>query len=234
MLRISKIKIYKKINNSIIHHPIGIFMKVCPSCEAENEDQYIYCIGCHKPLPKQTHLENLKSLTVHEIKKRNFRKALNYLDSILKLNIGDKEAWFLKGIAMNNLGAGKEARECFKSSGVDYREKTCGSCLGSGKCMSCGQTGICYMCKGRRKCAMCVGTGECQVCGGKGCKICKDTGNCVRCKGTGKCIYCDETGTCPDCHGHKRCGFCGGTGKSLQIRVESVPKNVREYLKLKK
>jgi hypothetical protein len=47
-------------------------------------------------------------------------------------------------------------------------------------------------------------------------------------------VYCDNSGICPDCRGHKNCGFCGGTGMSLEIRVESVPKSVRQYLKLKK
>ena len=209
-------------------------MKVCPKCEAENEEKYIYCVSCHKPLPKQTHLENLMSLGLHEIRKHNFRAAVNYLDSILKLNIGNKEAWFLKGIALNNLGAGPEARTCFKSAGVVLREKTCQNCLGSRKCLSCEQTGICFMCRGRRKCTMCGGNGQCHHCGGVGCKMCKDSGNCIRCKGDGGCSYCESTGTCPDCHGHKNCGFCGGTGKSIEINVDSVPKNVRQFLKLKK
>lgn len=213
---------------------MGNFMKVCPRCETENEDQYIYCIGCHKPLPKQSRLDSLKSNAVHEIQKRNFRKALVHLDSILKMNIGDKEAWFLKGIVMTNLGAGEEARMSFKSSGITIREKGCEQCLGSKKCMSCSETGVCYMCKGRRKCPMCKGQGACHNCGGVGCRMCKDTGKCVRCKGTGECSYCDSSGVCPDCNGLKTCGFCGGTGKKVQINVGSVPPNLRPYLKLKK
>jgi hypothetical protein len=229
-------KIMTTIRKLIIVKSISLLliMKICPACETENEDQYIFCIGCRKPMPKQSHLENLMTLGLHEIKKKNFRKAVNYFDSILKLNIGDKEAWFLKGIALNNLKAGKEARECFKSAGVIYREQTCQACMGSKKCMSCDQTGVCYMCKGRRRCSMCRGTGECHVCGGVGCKMCRGTGNCVRCKGSGKCPYCEATGTCPDCNGIKLCGYCGGTGKSMEIKVDSVPKNVREFLKLKK
>ena len=208
-------------------------MKICPNCEAENKDQYIYCISCHKPLPKQTHLENLMTTGTHELKNRNFRKAITYFDQILQLNIGDKEAWFLKGIAMSNLGIGTEARDCFRSSGVSYRESTCKDCLGSGNCMSCSQSGICYMCRGRRKCAMCGGTGNCSNCDGEGCKVCNNTGKCVRCKGGGECVYCDSSGSCPDCHGRQSCGKCGGTGKALTIEVDSVPKELRKYLKLK-
>jgi hypothetical protein len=39
---------------------------------------------------------------------------------------------------------------------------------------------------------------------------------------------------CPDCRGHKSCGFCGGTGKALEILVSSVPFEMQKYLKLKK
>jgi hypothetical protein len=225
---------YEKFNNQKIYHPIGIAMKICPRCEAENEDQYIYCIGCHKPLPKQSRMDNLMSQAVHEMKNRNFRKAVVHLDAMLKLNVGDKEAWLLKGIALSNLGAGGEARECFKSSGVMIRERTCQDCIGSGKCMSCNQTGVCYMCKGRRRCPMCGGSGDCHHCGGIGCKVCKDTGHCVRCKGSRECIYCESSGVCPDCRGLKSCGICGGTGRALQIQVESVPSSMRKYLKLKR
>ncbi len=213
---------------------IGMNMRICPQCESENEDKYIFCINCHKPLPKQSHLESLMTMAVHELQKSNFRKAMTYLDQILKLNIGDKDAWFLKGITMSNLGAGKEARTCFKSAGVRLREKTCQPCLGSGKCMSCGQSGVCYMCKGRHKCAMCGGSGTCHNCDGAGCKMCKDTGKCIRCKGTCECVYCSGSGICPDCHGLRSCGFCGGTGRALEIQVESVPVSVRKFLKLKK
>jgi len=106
-------------------------MKICPHCEAKNKDQYLYCIGCNKPLPKQSHLDNLMSLALKEIDQGNYRKAVTYLSSILKLNIGNKEAWFLKGIAMSNLGVGGEARDCFRASGVDIREKTCSHCMAS-------------------------------------------------------------------------------------------------------
>ena len=209
-------------------------MKVCPLCDAENEDQYIYCIGCHKPLPKRSKLDSLMSQALHEIENRNFRKALVHLDAILKLNIGDKEAWFLKGITLTNLNAGKEARDSFHSAGVRIREKSCDQCLSSGKCMNCNQTGVCYMCRGRRKCPLCRGSGDCHGCNGIGCKMCKNTGKCVRCKGEGGCIYCDSTGVCPDCHGRKVCGACGGTGKAIEINVDSVPDNLRKYLRLKK
>jgi len=209
-------------------------MKVCPKCETENEDQYIYCIGCHKPLPKQTHLDNLMSMALHEIRKKNFRKAVTHLDTMLKLNIGDKDAWLLKGIALTNLGAGEEARTCFRSSGIRIREKTCQQCLGSKNCMSCSQSGICYMCHGRRKCPLCGGTGNCHSCNGDGCRMCNQRGSCIRCKGTGECIYCEGSGVCPDCRGHKTCGFCGGTGRALEIRVDSVPAHMRKYLELKK
>ncbi len=209
-------------------------MKICPRCEAENEDQYIYCIGCHKPLPKQSRLDNLMSQAVHEIKNKNYRQALKHLDAILKLNIGDKDAWFLKGIVATNLGLGQDARDCFKSSGVKIRERTCRQCMGSSKCMSCGQTGVCFMCRGRRKCPMCGGSGNCLHCGGYGCKVCKDKGDCLRCKGTGGCVYCDSSGVCPDCQGSKKCGFCGGTGRAVEIQVESVSPSMRKYLELKK
>jgi hypothetical protein len=209
-------------------------MKICPRCEVENEDQYIYCIGCHKPLPKQSRLDNLMSQAVHDIKNHNFRSAVKHLDSMLKLNVGDKNAWLLKGIALSNLGAGSEARDCYKSSGVKLRERTCKNCLGSAKCMSCGQTGMCFMCKGRRRCPMCGGSGVCQHCGGYGCKVCNNTRDCIRCKGSGECIYCENSGVCPDCRGLKTCGYCGGTGRALEILVESVPLEMRKYLKLKK
>ncbi len=209
-------------------------MKICPICQTENEDQYIYCIGCHKPLPKQSRLDGLMNQAERSIEKREFRKAVNYLDQILKLNIGNKSAWLLKGIALSNLGAGAEARTCYKSSGVQIRERSCVQCMGSGKCMSCGQTGICYMCKSRRRCPMCRGTGSCHQCNGIGCKMCKDTGTCIRCKGSGECVYCKGTGICPDCNQLGTCGFCGGTGKEIQILVESVPAEMKKYLKLKK
>jgi hypothetical protein len=32
----------------------------------------------------------------------------------------------------------------------------------------------------------------------------------------------------------KSCGFCGGTGKAVEINVDSVPGHMRKYLKLKK
>jgi hypothetical protein len=210
-------------------------MKVCPICETENEDRYIYCGGCHKPLPKESHMDNLMTLGLHEFKKKNYRKAVNYFDKILKLNIGDKKAWFLKGIALSALGAGGEARECYSSSGVKIREKTCHICLGAGKCMSCNQTGICYMCKGRRKCPMCGGSGICHRCDGDGCSQCyKTDGKCIRCKGSGECIYCDDTGVCPDCKGIKKCHKCGGTGRAVEINLNSVPTELRPYLKYKK
>ena len=210
-------------------------MKVCPNCETENKDQYIYCIGCHKPLPKQSHVENLYSLAMHEFNKKNFRKALTYFDQILKLNIGDKKAWFLKGILLSNLGAGGEARECFRSAGIKIREKTCPICLGAGKCMSCNQSGICYMCKGRRKCPMCGGSGVCHKCGGDGCPQCYGLdGKCIRCKGSGECVYCEDTGVCPDCKGIKKCYKCGGTGKAVEINLNTVPKDLQPYLKYKR
>jgi hypothetical protein len=179
-------------------------------------------------------MENMMTLGLHEIKKKDFRKAVTYFDKILKLNIGDRKAWFLKGIALSYLGAGGEARECFRSSGIKIREKTCPICLGAGKCMSCNESGVCYMCRGRRKCPMCGGDGQCIKCGGVGCAMCKDTGKCVRCKGEGECIYCESSGICPDCRGIKKCGKCGGTGKSIEINVDSVPKDLRPYLKYKK
>jgi hypothetical protein len=179
-------------------------------------------------------MENLMTLGLHEFDKKNYRKAVNYFDQILKLNIGDKEAWFLKGIALSNLGAGVEARGCFQSSGVKIREKTCHICMGSGQCMSCNQSGVCYMCRGRKKCPMCGGMGGCIKCGGVGCMMCKDTGKCRRCKGVGNCVYCDDSGICPDCHGITKCGKCGGTGRAVEIKLQSVPANLRKYLKFKK
>ncbi len=174
------------------------------------------------------------TLGLHEVKIKNFRKAVTYFDQILKLNIGDRKAWFLKGIALSYLGAGGEARACFNSSGVKLREKKCPICMGIGKCMSCNETGVCYMCRGRRKCPMCKGSGQCIKCGGVGCAMCKDTGKCVRCKGQGECIYCESSGICPDCRGMKKCGKCGGTGKAIEINVDSVPQELRPYLKYKK
>ncbi len=228
-------------------------MKVCPKCDAENEDQYIYCVGCHKPLPKQTHLENLMSLGISALNQKNYRKAITHFDDILKLNVGNKDAWFFKGICLMHMGIGQEARTCLRTAGIKFSERTCYNCMSSKKCRSCDQTGTCFMCKGRRRCAVCGGTGKCQKCGGTGkegfvqkgyggpsaekltekdCPVCKGLGKCNRCHGTGVCSYCEGTNVCPDCKGTVVCHYCGGTGRELILDERAIPKHLKKYLKL--
>jgi hypothetical protein len=226
-------------------------MKVCSSCKSENEDQYIYCVGCHKPLPKQTHLENLMTLGLSAMDKKDYRKAITHFDDILKLNVGNKDAWFLKGMCLIKMGIGKEGRSCLRSAGVKISEHNCYHCMSSKKCRSCDQTGRCFMCRGKRTCGTCGGSGKCQKCGGSGkesvipkgvgpaadpelsgkdCSICSGLGKCPRCRGTGHCSYCKGTNVCPDCNGTKICIYCGGTGRELMIDENSVPKNLRKYI----
>jgi hypothetical protein len=191
------------------------------------------------------------SLGLSAMNKKDYRKGVTHFDDILKLNVGNKEAWFLKGMALIKMGIGKEGRSCLRSAGVKLSERTCYQCMGSKKCRSCDQTGHCFMCRGKRTCGTCGGTGKCQKCGGTGkeskaprgvglpagtdltekdCPICKGLGKCPRCKGTGNCSYCEGTNVCPDCNGSKSCVFCGGTGRELMIDENTVPKHLRKYI----
>lgn len=205
-------------------------MKVCPYCKAENEDKYIYCVECHRELPKRSHLENLWSLGTHAMDNKNYRDALKYFNEILKLNIGNREAWILKGLAADYLHLDREARVSYNSGEVKYIATTCPHCGGIKRCRECGETGVCYMCKGTRRCLMCRGTGECFSCAGdRYCNVCGGTYVCVRCKGTKECVYCKGTGLCADCKGSGKCHLCDGSGKSLKVDLSTVPEGLRKY-----
>jgi hypothetical protein len=205
-------------------------MKVCPKCRSENEDQYIYCGNCHKPLPTLSKLEHLKSVGYHALEKRDWREAEKHFDQVVQMNIGDKEAWFMKGVALLHLRSSQEARQCFQSACVQIQGGRCERCAGTGKCADCGATGFCYMCKNRRKCNYCHGTGECGCGGSQSCSMCHGAGQCIRCKGTGECIYCHGTGTCESCDGNKVCSMCGGEGKSIKFVESSVPPEWKRHL----
>ncbi len=207
-------------------------MKVCPYCKHENDDRHVYCANCYKELPKETRIENLVSIGVHALEKRDYRTALKKFSEVLKLNIGHKEAWLLKGIAATYLKMTREAGEAFKRAGVRVSQGRCEACGGFGKCYECGSTGRCYMCKGSGRCMNCNGTGLCHRCNGDdpNCRVCKGTGKCVRCKGTKECAFCEGTGVCPKCQGDGRCLKCGGTGKALKADPSQVPRKYHKYL----
>ncbi len=209
-------------------------MKVCPICKAENEDQYIYCVRCHKPLPKQSRLDNLMTNGIHALEKGEYREAIKQFDEVLKLNIGNKDAWFLKGIALMLTYDARGARDCFANAGVETMGGRCQRCGGIGKCGECGGTLECYMCRGSGRCSMCRGSGKCTRCGHQdhpdpNCPVCHGSWECQRCHGSGECIECHGTGNCPYCL-NGVCGFCGGTGKALHIKVPTVPAHLRRFI----
>lgn len=209
-------------------------MKICPHCKADNEDQYIYCQNCRKPLPKASRLELKFNNGLSAIRNGDYRRAHQFFDEILKLNIGDKDAWFMKGIALLNMGDKKGAQECFKRAGITVRGGTCTSCGGFKRCNDCGGTGQCYMCKGKGRCQICGGTGACPQCGHNEnptpeCPTCHGTKKCRRCGGSGDCTECKGTGSCA-CAGSGICPHCGGTGHSIQINFNDIPKHLQPYI----
>ncbi len=205
-------------------------MRICPQCGSENEDQFIYCGKCHKPLPKLSRIEQMRSMGFHAMDKREWRDAENYFDQVVQMNIGDKEAWFMKGVALLHLRAASEARKCFEGAGVEIHGGRCDKCSGTGKCGECGASGTCFMCKSRRKCTFCKGDGECDCGGSPSCPKCGGDGKCIRCKGTGKCVYCGGTGVCAGCDGSKVCGVCGGEGKAIKFVESTLPREWKQYL----
>lgn len=207
-------------------------MKICPLCKTENDDKFIFCQNCHRSLPKVTHLENLRNMGIFAFEKNDFQKAIKYFDDILKLNVGDKEAWLLKAAALTRLKLMSEVRKCYDSAGILYTIQRCTLCRGFKRCQACEATGVCTMCNGRRKCMMCKGTGTCPACNGTGadCKACRGTGNCFRCGGTKECVYCKGNGYCKECNGLGVCGLCGGTGELLRIDINLIPEKIRKYV----
>ena len=207
-------------------------MKMCPSCKTENEDRYLFCTKCKRTLPRVSHLEKLMGDGIHYYRKGDYRKALESFDTLLKLNIGNKEAWLMKGLTLTKMALMREAYSCFESSEVKYHTQRCETCAGFKRCGECGGSGTCNMCDGRRKCMMCEGTGKCPNCGGSldECKMCKGSSQCIRCEGSGECSYCKGIGQCAICHGNGGCATCGGTGKQIKIDPSSVADDLREYL----
>lgn len=210
----------------------GFIMKVCPQCKSENEDRYIFCVKCKRTLPRVTHLEKLMGDGLHYYNKQDWRKALETFDSLLKLNIGDKDAWLMKGLTLTKLNLMREAYSCFESAGTTYQTRRCEECGGFKRCGECGGSGTCNMCGGRRKCMLCAGSGTCSSCGGSSekCSMCKGSRQCIRCNGTGECIYCKGIGSCGKCHGNTMCSNCGGTGREIKINPGSVKHELRKYL----
>lgn len=207
-------------------------MKVCPNCKAENEDKYIFCTKCKRGLPRVSHLEKLMGDGLHYYGKEDWRKSMETFDALLKLNIGNKEAWLMKGLTLTKLSLMREAYSCFESAGVKYSTQRCEDCGGFKRCGECGGTGTCNMCNGRRKCMLCEGSGECHSCdtGDESCKACKGTRTCIRCKGSGECVYCNGIGACAKCHGNAFCATCGGTGRQIVIEKSSVNRDLQKYV----
>jgi hypothetical protein len=208
-------------------------MKICPNCKTENEDKYIFCTNCKRTLPRISQLEKYMVDGMHYYDKEDYRKAMENFESLLKLNIGNKDAWLMKGLTLMKMNLMREAYNCFESAGVKYATRRCEDCGGFKRCGECGGTGTCNMCGGRRKCMMCEGNGECPSCRAtmERCKMCGGTQKCIRCKGTGECTYCNGIGACGKCHGNAMCAKCGGTGKQIDIDGSSVSRDIRKYLK---
>ena len=207
-------------------------MKICPKCKNENEDKYIFCVNCKRTLPRVSQLEKWMGDGLHYYDKGDYRKALESFESLLKLNIGNKDAWLMKGLTLTKMSLMREAYNCFESARIKYATQRCQECGGFKRCGECGGSGTCNMCGGRRKCMMCEGSGTCPSCGGsdRTCNRCKGMGKCVRCKGTGECVYCNGIGSCGKCHGNANCSNCGGTGKAIKIEPSSVNHDLRKYL----
>ena len=207
-------------------------MKICGYCGAENEDTYLFCMGCTKGLPRQEKLDSMLSITQDHLDKREFRKAYREAEKLLKLNEGSRKAWFFRAVAARKLRMTKHVMECFHNSGVDYELKACQDCRCSGKCRECGEGGKCFMCNGVGTCPICNGMGKCVYCNGAdpNCAACKGTGACPRCKGSTECPECNGLCTCPFCKGSKECHVCGGTRKALVVKRESVEPELRKYL----
>jgi len=207
-------------------------MKVCPNCKTENEDRFLFCVNCKRTLPRISQLEKYLGDAIHYYKKNDFRKAQEILDDLLKLNIGNRDAWLMKALTMKKMGLMREAYSCFESSGVKYHTQRCKDCGGFKRCGECGGSGTCNMCDGRRKCMLCDGKGACPSCGGSldTCRMCGGSKECVRCKGTGECSYCNGIGQCAICHGNGMCARCGGTGKMIVIDPKTVSRDMRQYI----
>ena len=209
-------------------------MKVCPHCKAENEDQYIYCANCRQSLPKKTRLDLKFKNGAEALMKGDYKKALRTFDDILKLNIGDKDAWFMKGISLLKLKDRAGAMESFERAGMKVGGGTCANCRGFKRCPDCGGQGGCYMCRGTGRCSICHGSGECPRCGGRdsldpNCKMCGGTKQCPRCKGSGDCNECNGNGACA-CAGSGICPYCGGSGHSIQLNLADIPPHLRQYI----
>jgi len=199
-------------------------MKVCPHCKAENEDEYIYCYQCRQSLPKKSQLDLKFNIGAEALQKGEYKKALRHFEDILKLNIGDKDAWFLKGICLLYLKDKMGASQSLKRAGIAVGGGTCSHCRGFNRCPDCGGQGGCYMCKGTGRCSICHGSGLCSRCGDRDsmnpdCRVC-GKGECTECNGSGSCA-CAGSGVCP---------YCGGTGHSIQINAKDVPQHLRKYV----
>ena len=207
-------------------------MKICPNCKNENEDRYIFCVNCKRTLPRMSQLEKYMGDGLSAYNKGDWRKALESFDGLLKLNIGNKDAWLMKGLTLTKMSLMREAYSCFESAGVKYSTQRCEDCGGFKRCGECGGSGVCNMCGGRRKCMLCEGTGTCHSCASAvgTCKMCGGSKECIRCKGTGECVYCNGHGTCHICHGNTFCATCGGTGRQIKIDKSSVSRDLRDYL----
>lgn len=208
-------------------------MKICPSCKAENQDQYICCVSCRKPLPRASQLELKFNNGIKALEKKDFKLALRFFDEILGLNSGNNEAWILKGITLIHLRDRKGGLDCFTNAGVNLSGGRCVHCGGMRKCNDCGGSGYCYMCNGKGRCPTCKGTGKCISCGEKegkvGCRMCNDTKMCPRCNGSGDCSYCNGNGAC-ECAGTGQCTYCGGSGQTMKLSMKDIPPHLVKYL----
>jgi hypothetical protein len=207
-------------------------MRICPRCNTENEDKYLYCVGCQELLPKRSRLDTYMARGISSLEARNYRDAYNYFSELVKLNPGDKSVYLLKGLVARALRLNKEMKTCYDLAGVNYIENDCKYCRGLGKCTLCAGTKICTLCNNLRKCTLCNGRGTCPSCKGRTirCSMCNGMRTCVRCKGSGECVYCEGMGVCNECRGTGLCGKCGGTRKYIELDVTSVPENLRKYL----